>query len=405
MKTALLSLFGVVTLSFASTAGAADWSWFRGPTFDGLAAETGWSAQKPRELWKLSVGAGASSVVVSQGRLYTMGNVKDADILYCLDAATGRELWRHSSPCPLERRSFEGGTAGTPAVAGERVFTLGQKGDLFAIEAASGKVLWSKNLVKDFKGARPQWGYAGSPLVEGNHLIVDCGGDGSSTIALDGRTGELAWKSGDDRAGYSSPVTWTWNGQRVLLLFKARALVALAATTGAELWRFPWKTSFDVNAASPIAVGDKVLLSSGYGSGAALLQGQPREPVVVWQNKNLCNQMNSSVLVGGQLYGISGNAGPAATLNCVDWASGALKWSQKGIGCGALTAADNKLIVLTEKGELVIAAAAPAGYQELSRTPVLTERCWVAPVISGGRIYCRSNAGTLVCLDVQAVGR
>ena len=388
-----------------SVVGAADWPWYRGPNFDGVAAEAGWSAQKPRELWKLSVGAGASSMVVSQGRLYTMGNVGDADVVYCLDAATGRELWRHSYPCPLEKRSFEGGTAGTPTVDGNRLFTLGHKGDLFALDAATGNVVWSNNLVKDFKGVPPQWGFAGSPLIEGNQVIVDCGGDGSSTIALDKKTGTLAWKAGDDRAGYSSPVPWTWNSKRALLLFKARALVALEAATGAELWRFPWKTSYDVNAASPIAVGDKVMISSGYGTGAALLQARPQDPVVVWQNKDLCNQMNSSVLLGGQLYGISGNAGPGATLNCLEWATGALKWSAKGIGCGALTAADGKLIVLTEKGDLVIAAASPAGFQELSRTPVLAERCWVAPVISGGRIYCRSNAGTLVCLDVRASGK
>ncbi|MCX7827461.1 MAG: PQQ-like beta-propeller repeat protein, partial [Verrucomicrobiae bacterium] len=192
----------------ASAVGAGDWPRYRGAQNDGISTEKGWSvawpAEGPKQLWTLAVGTGASSVSVSQGRLFTMGNKSDQDIVHCLDAATGRQLWQHTYPCPLDRRQFEGGPAATPTVDGNLVYTLSHQGHLFCLDAATGKVVWQKHLLKDLGGQRSRWGYACSPLVEGNMLIVDNGGRGASTLALNKLNGSVIWKSGDDYAGYAS---------------------------------------------------------------------------------------------------------------------------------------------------------------------------------------------------------
>lgn len=401
MKTLLLLL----SLAFSAVAGA-DWPRYRGANFDGISSETGlnltWPATGPKEAWRATLGPAGSSVVVSQGRLYTMGNVENNDIVYCLDAATGKEIWRYSYPCPLDKRSFEGGPAGTPTVDGNLVFTTSHKNLVYCLDAQTGKVVWSKDLLKEFKAKRPMWGFAGSALIEGDLAIFDVGADGASTVALNKQTGALVWKAGDEAASYASPMPWTWNGKRAVLTFKARALVAQDMATGAELWRHPWKTSWDVHCAYPIPVGaDKVFFSSGYDTGAALLDVKTKTPAVIWQNKNMCNEMASSVLLDGYVYGVSGNDGAKATVNCVEVATGNLMWSYKGLGCGTLLAAGGKLIVLGEKGELVVAEASPKEFKPLAKAQVLEGRCWVVPVLVNGILYCRSNQGTLVALDLR----
>ena len=216
-------------------------------------------------------------MAVEAGRLYTMGNNDNTDVVFCLDAATGTEIWQHTYPQSLALRQFEGGPAGTPTVDGDKVYTLSHEGDLFCLAASDGKVLWRKNLPMDFDGSRPRWGYAGPPLVDGNLVIVDSGGVGASTVALDKATGALKWKAGDDGAGYSSPVAFNLAGSRCVAVFKADALVGLNAADGQELWRFPWKTAYDINAATPLVLSDKIFITSGNATGCALLQVSPEK--------------------------------------------------------------------------------------------------------------------------------
>jgi outer membrane protein assembly factor BamB len=379
---------------------AADWPQWRGPNRDGISAETNWDAKwpaaGPKVLWKLSVGIGASSMSISQGRLYTVGNINDNDIVYCLDAETGKEIWRHSYRCTLDPRQFEGGPAATPTVDGNRVYTLSHEGDLFCLDAASGKLVWSKDLRKDFAGRRPQWGYAGSPLVVDNLLIVDAGGRGCSTIALDKTTGKLIWQDGGDQASYAAPVRFEHGGKKCLALFNAYGLVIREVTTGSEISRHRWKTSYDVNAATPIIAGDRIFIASGYSKGGALLQLASDEFRVLWQTKNMRSQLPSPVLWKGNLYGFDEHM-----LTCLDFDTGEVRWQQPGLGQGTLIVAGGKLIVLSESGELVIANALPAAFNEIARARLLHGRCWVAPALANGRLYVKDNRGELVCVDVR----
>ncbi len=385
-------------MAAALPASADDWPHWRGPRRDGISTETGWldrwPAEGPKVAWKAEVGVGFSSFAVAGGRAYTMGHADGKDTVFCLDAATGRPVWSHSWPSDLGDKYFEGGTTGTPTVDGDRVYVLGRWGDLFCLGAADGKVAWSMNAAKETGVPVPGWGFSGSPLVHGDLLVLNAGEGG---VALEKSSGRVVWKSAAKESGYSTPLPLG----DLVLLSTGKAYLAADLRTGKEAWRVRWVTQYGVNAADPVVDGNLVFLSSGYGKGAGLFKLGPGEPEAGWQNKVLRNQMNPSVLLGGHLYGIDGDAGQKATLKCVELATGAEKWSQAGVGTGAVAAADGKLIVMSDQGELSVAPASPEGFKPTARAKVLGGKCWTVPVLSNGRIACRNAAGEVVCLDVR----
>jgi outer membrane protein assembly factor BamB len=392
----LLAAFAVSSLLLASA--RADWTFYRGPLQNGVSSEklnlpTGGEL---RPLWKTNVGIGTSSIVVSGERAFTMGNVRNKDVVYCFDTASGREVWKYEYRLASDPRMFEGGPAATPTIDGNRVYAVSHQGDLFCLDATTGQPVWYKHYQQDFRGKRPQWGYAGSPLVEGNLLILDVGARGASTIALDKTTGKIVWKSGDDEAGYASPIAADIAGKRTIVLFKAAHLVGLEPASGRELWRTDWKTSYDVNAATPTVIDNRIFVSSGYGHGCALFE-IGKTVIKRWENKNLRAHINTPIAWQGALYGIDGDANPKSPLVCLDLETGKVKWEEK-VGGGALVLADGKLVLLSELGELIIGDATPNGFKPALRQQVLGKRCWVQPTVANGRIFCRNNNGDLSVL-------
>ncbi|MBN1417928.1 MAG: PQQ-binding-like beta-propeller repeat protein [Planctomycetes bacterium] len=392
------AIFGF--LSAGAGLPAADWPCFHGPNRDLISTETGWTWQwpdgKPKELWRVSVGIGFSTVSVAGDRVYTMGNVDDTDIVWCLDAKTGKTVWTHKYPC---REGSYPGPRMTPTIDGNVIYTLGRDGQLYCLNEKDGKPIWFVDIQKEYgvKQSRARWGLACSPLVLGNLLIIDAG----RTLALLKKTGKLAWASGQDVAGFSSPTLTRIGGKTFINCFNAHGLVLVNAADGKELGRLQWKTSYDVNSASPIPSGDKVFISSGYGKGCALVQVAPRGLKTVYENEEMRNHCNSCVLYDGWIYGFDGQQGSTGRLACLDFATGKVKWAQGGLKVGSLMIADGKIIAMLDGGDLLIAEASPDGYEELARAKVLSGQCWTHPVLCGGRIYCRSNKGSeLVCLDV-----
>ena len=390
---ALVFMTGVAT--------AEDWPHWRGPARNGLSAETGWldawPAEGPKILWKAEVGIGFSSFAVARGRVYTIGHANDTDTVFCIDAEKGHVLWYHPYKSNLGDKFYEGGPSATPTVDGDRVYSLGKWGDLFCFDAANGKLVWSKNAAKETEAPVPAWGFGGSPLILGDLLLLNLGEAG---CAFEKATGKLVWKSAATECGYTTPLPLP--GDEGLVLFSSgKAFIAADAKTGKEAWRTRWLTQYGVNAADPIAADGSVLISSGYGKGAALLRVGRSEPEVAWQNRSLRAQMNPAVLLGGQVYGVDGDAGQKTALKCLDFATGAEKWSQPLAGSGAVAAADGKLIVLSGEGELMIGAASPDAFKPTARAKVLGGKCWTVPVLANGRILCRNAEGTVVCVDVK----
>lgn len=391
-----------VTLFIASFASATDWPRRGGPQSNNISTESGWQAEwsgnGPKELWSAEVGLGFSSFVVADGRVLTTGHADGQDTVFCHDAVTGQEKWKHSYPADLGDKFYEGGTSATPTVDGDRVYHLSRWGDAFCFDAATGKVVWQTNVQKDTGANIPDWGYAGAPLVQGSLLLLNVGQAG---CALNKDTGKVAWKSGEDNAGYSTPFPWKRGDKTLAVIGSGISYVAVDAQTGSLAWEFPWTTKYGVNATEPIVSGDHVFISTGYNKGCVLLKLNGNTPLVIWQSKDLRCQFSNPVLIGGSVYGIDNDQNTRASLRCLDLMTGAVKWKDEGVGFGSLMAAGDKLIVLTSKGELITAKASPEKFDVISRAKVLEGKCWAQPVLANGRIYARNAAGHVVCLDVS----
>ena len=394
-----MTRFGMVLASgvcMAVTTLAGDWPQFRGPGHDGISGESDWFVPKAvvKTVWTAEVGVGHAAISVSAGRLYTMGNRQGTDVVFCLEAATGKAIWQHSYASASGNYP---GPRSTPTVDGRRVFTFGRDGMLLCLDAAKGGVMWQRDLGKDMNATPPQWGFASSPLVVGERVIVNVGTHG---LAVNRLTGKTVWESGGAGGSYASPVPYQWKGQPAVLVLATAGISAVDAGTGQVGWFHPWKTGCDVNAADPLPIQDKVLITSGYGHGAALLDVTGDQPKVEWENKHLVSHFSSPVLSGSHVYGVHGDAGEGE-LRCLDLATGAVKWGNPDIGFGSLIMAGGKLLFLSEKGLLVVMVDDPEACRELWRGKILDSTCWTMPVVCNGLIYCRNDKGHLICLDLR----
>jgi outer membrane protein assembly factor BamB len=366
----------------------ADWPQYRGPSRSGISPEKfsgRFAPGGPRRIWSAQVGVGYSGVSVKGGRAFTMGNVNNADLVTCLKTVNGQVLWQARYPC---QAGDIPGTRVTPTVHAGNVYVLSREGLALCINAVTGKIVWQTQLAQKTGATQPKWGFSGSPLISGRLVFYNVGGAGA---ALDKTNGRIVWHSGNGLAGYASPVPFAGG----IAVFAGTELVGVQAATGRRLWAYPWQTNYNVNAADPIFWGSTVFISSNYGRGGALLKVSGNQITSLWENRSMKNHFNTSVLAGGHLYGNSENS-----LVCLDARTGAEKWQTKGIGKGGLLAVNGKLLVLTERGELLSVLATPSAYTELGRASVIQGTCWTAPSLAAGVLYCRSHEGTLSALKL-----
>jgi len=399
MKMSIPSLTALLVFPLIARA---DWPQWRGPAHDGISRETAWKPtweSEPKVLWRAQVGTGFSSMTVAGGRVYAMGLAGKTETVYALQAATGKTVWTHGWPSVFKAQYYEGGTSGTPIMDGGSVLVLGQSGDLLSLAAATGKVHWQKNLATELGLEIGTWGLTGAPLVDGERLLLNAGTCGT---AVNKKTGAVVWKSGTDTTGYAAPVPFALAGKEVAAFMGKDAVHVVERATGATLWSHPWKTKYDVNAADPIVLeGGKMLVSSGYGHGAALLSFDASGAREVWKNSKLRAQMNPGIVIGSHVYGFDGDAGSRPALVCLELATGNLAWKQDGLGLGSVIAASGTLIVLSEKGELLTAPASPKGFTPISRGQILSGKCWTVPTLAGGLLYARTWKGDVVCVDLR----
>jgi len=405
----LILTLATVALALATTAGRADaddWPQWLGPTRDGVSAETGWrasfDANGPARLWETRVGLGYSSVAVVSGRVYTLGNTHNTDTVWCLDAETGRVVWKHSYACsataPRVLIRLYPGTRSTPTVSGSAVYTFSRDGKLFCLNAADGKQLWSVDVKARPLGLEvPSWGFACSPLVTDKWVVLDLG----PIVALDKATGKLAWQSKTYAAGYGSPIALRVAGRACIATFHGPGLTVVDAADGTEVLQYPFRFLLIENCVTPLVAGDLCFVSAGDSPGGALVRLTADKAVEVWRSDAMVNLSTNSVVWKGHLYGFHGSALGAKSFRCVELVSGKRKWNTRSIREGALMVADGKLIAMDGRGELAIAEATPEAFRPLTRVKVLTGTCWTVPVLANSRIYCRNAAGDLVCLDVR----
>lgn len=391
------------------TAGA-DWPQFLGPARDGVyggddvAAD--WGKSGPPVVWQRDVGHGFSGPVVVGGRLVLFHRAGDREVIDCLDALTGNPVWTGDGPATYrDDFGFDPGPRATPTIADGKVYTFGAQGVLTSRELAGGKPVWSVDTAADFGAPKGFFGMACSPLVEGGLVILNVGGrGGAGVVAFDAATGRVRWKATDDEAGYASPVAATVHGARRVFAFTGNGLAVLDPADGTVVSRFAWRAPIraSVNAATPLVIGDAVFLSSSYNAGAVLF-GVAADGSVkpVWSgDESLSNHYATSVHRDGFLYGFHGRQEQGPSLRCVELATGKVQWEEPNFGAGTVTLAGDRLLVLTEKGQLIIAPATPDGFERAAKAQVLPFDCRAHPALAQGRLYARSK-DKLVCVDLR----
>jgi len=411
------------TLTLSATLQAGEWPQYRGPSTDGRTTETigkPWTGGAPKQVWKVASPGGFSSFAVAGGRAFTLA-LKEAEgakqeSLVALDANTGKELWF----APLNAAKYDGGgddgtgenkggdgPRSTPTADAKSVYTMSSQLALRGFDAATGKVIWTRDLLKEHAGRNISWQNAASPLLAGGLLYVAGGGAGESLLAINPKDGAVVWKAFDEKMTHATPVAANILGQPQIIFFLQSGLLAVEPKTGKELWRYAFQYSTST-AASPVVAGDIVYCSAGYGVGAGAAkitkQGDKFVATELYRmrgNKPLANHWSTPVVKDGHLYGMfqfkEYGKGP---IKCVEIATGAVKWEKEGFGPGHVILAGDKLVALSDAGEIVLIDPKPTGYAELARADVLDGKCWTTPVLANGRIYARSTKEA-VCLDVS----
>ena len=386
-------------------AGRNYWTSFRGPNRDGRYEEmqilTNWPAQGLTPVWKQPVGMGYSSFAVAEGRAYTIEQRRGQEVATAYDVETGREVWRQAWNAEFTDSTGDGPRA-TPTWDQGRIYALGATGELRCLDARTGAVIWGKNILRENGASNLPWAMAASPLVVDDKVIVLPGGTaGSSVVAYNKNSGAPVWKALNDRQGYVSPMLVTLVGQRQVIVVSSSRIVGLAPGSGAVLWSYPWDTDMGINVSQPVVVdGSRFFISSGYGKGAALVEvtknGNAFSARTVWENINMKNKFNSSVLHQGHVYGLD-----EGILTCVDVSTGDRKWKGGRYGYGQVLLASGHLIVMSDSGELVLVRATPDQHTEVARFSALQGKSWNYPAIAGGRLLVR-NATEMAAYNIAA---
>jgi outer membrane protein assembly factor BamB len=409
-------------LALVAPSAAADWPGWRGPNRDAASSETGlleeWGPGGPPLAWKASgVGAGFSSVAVAGDSIYTMGDKDGAQHVFALRRDGGGILWKtRIGPPHVDSR---GGARATPVVDGERVFALGSGGDLVAFDAATGRVVWSRNLEREYGGRMmSRWMWSESPLVDGDRLVFTPGARDAALVAVDKASGREIWRAripdlgpaGRDGAGYSSIVVSNGAGVKQYVQLLGRGLVGVRASDGAYLWGYNRVANAVANISTPLVRANWVFASTGYQTGAVLLEltrsgdGVSARELYFLDPKTLQNHHGGLVLVGNHVY--AGHGHNKGFPICVDFITGKVAWGgdirNAGTGSAAVMYADGRLYFRYENGVVVMIAATPSGYEEKGSftIPDVRDPSWAHLAIADGRLYVREQ-DALYCYDVR----
>jgi outer membrane protein assembly factor BamB len=420
-----------------------DWPRFLGPQGTSVSSEKGihspWPAAGPKIVWERSIGSGYAMPVVSRGRLFLIDRIRNRARLRCWNAETAESLWTFEYPCNYkDMYNYSGGPRCCPVVDGNRVYIFGAEGMLHCVRATDGKLFWKIDTTTKFGVRQNFFGVGSTPVIEGGLLLVQIGGspkgsdrlsfedlkgNGTGLVALDKFTGEIKYKVSNELASYSSPIVTTIGNRRWCFLFARGGLLALEPSSGKIDFHYPWRAREleSVNAANPVIVGHRVLISECYEIGSALLEFKPGGYSEVWTDRGkgrkkslMCHWM-TPIHVDGYVYGCSGRHTNEAELRCIELSTGKVMWREPNLTRTSLLLVDGHLISLGEDGTLRLLKVNPKKYEEISSVelhPVgkdgkpdpkagslLEYPCWAAPILSNGLLYVRGK-DRLVSLEL-----
>ena len=416
-------IVGLVLVAAAAWCPAADWPRWRGPAGTGHVPEgvpvPKTLPAKPEVLWRVRIGFGLDSPVVSGGKVFYLDNQKGRVMVHAAEAGSGKAVWSVPLDEVFKDAQSAPGPRCTPVVDGERVYVQSCRGEFRCLDAADGKTVWRVHFVRDFGaeffGERgpavgaSRHGYCGSPVVDGDRVIVGVGGrKGASVVCFEKRTGKVVWKSQDDVPGYSGPVVATIGGVKQVISFTAEAVIGLDIADGKLLWRVPVKTRLGRHATTPVVSGDRVMVAShqaGLIGIRVARQGEGFRAETAWVDKGAPINFASPVLVGDHLYGL----GRGKALVCVDVRTGKRAWTESNFfsgmirrGYASFLVTGGNLLVLAEGGQLLLVAADPAECRLLGRTDLCGQN-WCTPAYADGKLYVR-DAKELLCVQLLPEG-
>jgi outer membrane protein assembly factor BamB len=404
----LLKLFLVVLIIALITVPATptspeDWPVWGGPKRNFISSSTGlansWPASGPKRIWSRGLGDGYSAIAEEAGVLYTGFHRGQDDVIVALEAKTGHTIWEYAYANPFTNSYSEAvgpGPYSMPQVVGDRVLTASGTGKIQSLDKKNGKPVWSHDLYKEFGGTQLIFGYACHPLAYKDALIYMVGGKGNSVIAFRQTDGAVVWKNLDLLNSYSSPLLINVDGQEQVVGVFGHFIVGFSPTSGSEFWRHEHKEiNAGINISTPVwAPGNLLYVGTAYAVGSRVLelhQSQGRTVVKeVWANNRLKLHFGSAIYKDGHLYLSSGHSGPTF-LTAIELNSGVVKWQDRQFAKAQLLAADGKIILLDEDGNLGLLRVSPEKLEVLSRASILKHLAWTIPTLVGTRLYVRDR--------------
>ncbi len=369
---------------------------FLGPrgdsTLPDLLLARDWTARPPRLLWQRAIGAGWSGFAIAGGRAVTLEQRGEMETAAAYDLATGDELWSHGDRAFFTNAMAGPGPRATPTLSGARVFTFGSTGLLTAYDLESGRRLWQHDVPGDHGAPIPEHGMTGSPLAVDGLVVVSAGGpSGHSLVAYREDSGELAWRGGDDGAGYGSPALVTLAGRRQIVVFNRASVAGHDPSDGAVIWTHAWPDNWP-NVASPVVVDtDRVLFSTGYGIGSKLFRivadGEKQRAELLWETPRLKSKFANLAVHDGFVYGLDDGV-----LTCLDPADGSRRWKGGRYGHGNLLLVGDLLLVQSERGEMALVEATAEEHREVASFMALAGKAWNPFALAGDRLLVRNDA-------------
>lgn len=368
-----------------------------------------WPKDGPPKKWSRTLGDGYATILVENDRLYTMYRVENDEFTICLDAKTGKTVWEHKNASPFTQpmAQFGPGPSSTPAIAGDRVFSVGANMVLHCFNKSDGKVLWKHDLVEEFKAEVPGRGYSSSPIAYDDVVVLPVGGaegvEGQSLMAFNQSDGSVVWKQQSFGITHSSPILIQNHGQTELVAFMAGEVIGMNPKTGELLWSHPHATQYGANLATPLWTGDDLIFTSAaYDSGSRVIQLVQKdgktEPKELWYSRKMRIHHANAVRIGDYLYASSGDFGPAF-FECINIRTGEMAWRKRGFTKATCLLADGKIILLDEDGKLALIKADPKDMKVLAECELLSRTAWAAPTLSGKTLYLRDRQ-TIMAIDL-----
>jgi len=384
-----------------------DFSEYHGPgrtgCLPGVELATNWQEHPPRELWRREVGAGWSGFAVAGDLAFTQEQRGTHECVAAYRLADGEPVWRHGDEAQFSSSMGGEGPRATPTVDEAHVYTLGATGILNCLDRVRGDLVWTVSILadNDAQAIAPYHGMCSSPLLVDDLVVVSAGGaDGKSLVAYDRHSGQWVWRGGSDPAGYGSAQLIELDGMRQIAILNRGGVAAHEPADGQVLWSFPWENSTGTNCSQPLVTAEgQVLLTSGYGLGATLLEVLRRDETWMaqprWHSRDLKTKFTTAVMHDGFAYGLDDGI-----LACIDLTNGRRRWKSGRYGHGQILLVGNTILVQAESGELALVAAEPKKARELARIPALASKTWNNPALAGNRLLVR-NDREAICYEVK----